>query len=129
MESRHSIHHVLLLVLFGLSALCQCSATGVEANQTAVLLVNASEASARRIPDTLFGIFFEVSLIFGCSICGASEKHLPSSLQYVTHLIYFVFNLFVLYFLFKLYIYLITIAAHDSHKLLIFGTTSRIYFY
>ncbi|NP_001233925.2 alpha-L-arabinofuranosidase precursor [Solanum lycopersicum] len=59
MESRHSIHHVLLLVLFGLSALCQCSATGVEANQTAVLLVNASEASARRIPDTLFGIFFE----------------------------------------------------------------------
>ncbi|XP_019245489.1 PREDICTED: alpha-L-arabinofuranosidase 1-like isoform X1 [Nicotiana attenuata] len=59
MGSRHSLYHVLLLILCGLSALCQCSATGVEANQTAVLFVNASEASARKIPDTLFGIFFE----------------------------------------------------------------------
>ncbi|CAN4118691.1 unnamed protein product [Withania somnifera] len=59
MKSRHSLHHVLLLVLCGLSALCQCSATGLEANQTAVLFVNASEALARKIPDTLFGLFFE----------------------------------------------------------------------
>ncbi|KAJ8570541.1 hypothetical protein K7X08_037513 [Anisodus acutangulus] len=59
MESRHSLDHILLLVLCGLSSLCQCSATGVEANQTAVLFVNASEASAKKIPDTLFGIFFE----------------------------------------------------------------------
>lgn len=46
--------HVVLSVLY------RCSATGIDANQTAWLFVNASEASARKIPETLFGIFFEV---------------------------------------------------------------------
>ncbi|KAG2689876.1 hypothetical protein I3843_09G158700 [Carya illinoinensis] len=36
-----------------------CLSIGDEANQTVFLLVNASEASGRRTPETLFGIFFE----------------------------------------------------------------------
>ncbi|XP_047310332.1 alpha-L-arabinofuranosidase 1-like [Impatiens glandulifera] len=36
-----------------------CSAYEVQANQTSRLFVNASKASSRTIPDTLFGLFFE----------------------------------------------------------------------
>ncbi|XP_057461130.1 alpha-L-arabinofuranosidase 1-like isoform X2 [Actinidia eriantha] len=39
--------------------LYQFSAFEVDSNQTARLFVNSSEASARKIPETLFGIFFE----------------------------------------------------------------------
>ncbi|GFY82741.1 alpha-L-arabinofuranosidase 2 [Actinidia rufa] len=39
--------------------LYQCSAFEVDSNQTAWLFVNSSEASSRKIPETLFGIFFE----------------------------------------------------------------------
>ncbi|OIT36342.1 PREDICTED: alpha-L-arabinofuranosidase 1-like [Nicotiana attenuata] len=59
MDSSRSLCRILLLVLFGISLQYQCSASGIDANETALLLVNASEASARKMPDTLFGIFFE----------------------------------------------------------------------
>lgn len=55
---------VLLLFFFiGNFVLSRCLAVGVATNQTAQLLVNASESSGRPIPSTLFGIFFEVSLV------------------------------------------------------------------
>ncbi|KAG5552736.1 hypothetical protein RHGRI_010739 [Rhododendron griersonianum] len=50
---------VILGFLIGLCVLYQCSAFEVDTNQTAWLFVNASEASGRKIPETLFGIFFE----------------------------------------------------------------------
>ncbi|XP_055808624.1 alpha-L-arabinofuranosidase 1-like [Solanum dulcamara] len=59
MDSSCSLCCILLLALFGISNQYQCSASGIDADQTALLLVNASEASARKMPDTLFGIFFE----------------------------------------------------------------------
>lgn len=52
---------IVLFLCFILGAACvdQCFGNGLEdVNQTAVLLVNASQQ--RRMPDTLFGIFFEV---------------------------------------------------------------------
>ncbi|GER51948.1 alpha-L-arabinofuranosidase protein, partial [Striga asiatica] len=53
------LHSLLLCFLIVQSSSFQSSATGIEANQTVALLVNASEASAKKIPSTLFGIFFE----------------------------------------------------------------------
>ncbi|KAK4404686.1 Alpha-L-arabinofuranosidase 1 [Sesamum angolense] len=53
------LHSILLFFFILLSALYQSSATGIGANQTILLFVNASEASAKKIPETLFGIFFE----------------------------------------------------------------------
>ncbi|KAM7505181.1 hypothetical protein LguiB_004085 [Lonicera macranthoides] len=50
---------VMFIFSIGLSALYQCSAIEVDKNQTAWLYVNASQASARNIPKTLFGVFFE----------------------------------------------------------------------
>lgn len=52
-------HRVSLGFFIGLCVLYQCSALEVDTNQTAWLFVNASEASGRKMPDTLFGIFFE----------------------------------------------------------------------
>lgn len=53
---------VLLVCFFvGLCSVYQCSAAEVDAYQTAKLIVNAS--SGRPIPETLFGIFFEVSFL------------------------------------------------------------------
>ncbi|KAG2685355.1 hypothetical protein I3760_10G121600 [Carya illinoinensis] len=53
-------YSVLLLCFFvGNFFVPQCLAIGVDANKTALLLVNASEALGRPIPKTLFGIFFE----------------------------------------------------------------------
>jgi alpha-L-arabinofuranosidase len=51
---------VLLRFLFLLCIGCKCLASEVEATQTATLAVDASPQLARKIPDTLFGIFFEV---------------------------------------------------------------------
>ncbi|XP_051149160.1 alpha-L-arabinofuranosidase 1-like [Andrographis paniculata] len=51
--------NALLVCLILLSASCKSSAARIEANQTVALLVNASKASAKKIPETLFGIFFE----------------------------------------------------------------------
>ncbi|KAK4725615.1 hypothetical protein R3W88_028394 [Solanum pinnatisectum] len=59
MDSSHSLCCILLLVLFGISIQYQCFASEIDADQTELLIVNASEASARKMPDTLFGIFFE----------------------------------------------------------------------
>ncbi|KAK6147804.1 hypothetical protein DH2020_018716 [Rehmannia glutinosa] len=53
------LHSILLFFFIVLSAFYQSSATGIEANQTVALFINASEASAKKIPETLFGIFFE----------------------------------------------------------------------
>ncbi|KAL6523338.1 aspartate-semialdehyde dehydrogenase-like protein [Orobanche gracilis] len=50
----------ILLFFILLSAFHQSHVIGVEANQTVAIFVNASEASGRKIPDTLFGIFFEL---------------------------------------------------------------------
>lgn len=48
---------VLVCILVGLCAFYPCSGTDI----TAQLFVNATKESTRTIPDTLFGIFFEVS--------------------------------------------------------------------
>ncbi|KAL8489175.1 hypothetical protein ACS0TY_025173 [Phlomoides rotata] len=53
------LQRIPFLCLVLLSALHQSSADGLEANQTVSLFVNAAEASAKKIPETLFGIFFE----------------------------------------------------------------------
>ncbi|KAK6120424.1 hypothetical protein DH2020_045838 [Rehmannia glutinosa] len=53
------LHSILLLFYIVLSAFYQSSATGIEANQTVALFINASEASAKKDTETLFGIFFE----------------------------------------------------------------------
>jgi len=46
-----------LLLLFCLG--CRCLASELVASQAATLNVDASPQSARKIPETLFGIFFE----------------------------------------------------------------------
>ncbi|KAH6779538.1 alpha-L-arabinofuranosidase 1 [Perilla frutescens var. hirtella] len=50
---------ILFFFFIVLSAFYQSSADGIEADQPVALYVNASEASAKKIPQTLFGIFFE----------------------------------------------------------------------
>jgi alpha-N-arabinofuranosidase len=52
---------LLACFIVGLCSVCQCSAAEVDANQTANLIINGS--STRPIPETLFGIFFEVSFL------------------------------------------------------------------
>ncbi|XP_060174643.1 alpha-L-arabinofuranosidase 1-like isoform X1 [Lycium barbarum] len=59
MDSSRSLSCILLLVLFGIFIQHQYSASGIGAYQTVLLSVNMSEASGRKIPNTLFGIFFE----------------------------------------------------------------------
>ncbi|XP_072997622.1 alpha-L-arabinofuranosidase 1-like [Typha latifolia] len=52
----------LVALFYSLLLLCtgyKCSAYELEANKSAVLTVDASAQSARTIPDTLFGVFFE----------------------------------------------------------------------
>ncbi|CAL9024577.1 unnamed protein product [Prunus brigantina] len=58
MGSCKSPHAVLLLYVL-VCFMYQSFAIGVDTNQTAKLLVDASEASGRPISETLFGIFFE----------------------------------------------------------------------
>jgi alpha-N-arabinofuranosidase len=53
---RPAISCLLLLLCVG----CKCLASELEATQTATLKVDASSQLARKIPDTLFGMFFEV---------------------------------------------------------------------
>ncbi|XP_020254046.1 alpha-L-arabinofuranosidase 1-like isoform X1 [Asparagus officinalis] len=50
---------VLFCALFLISASCQSFAYDLEVNQTAFLKIDASPQSGRKIPDHLFGIFFE----------------------------------------------------------------------
>ena len=47
-------------VFIGICFVWQSFALEVDKNQTAQLFVNASKAAGRPIPETLFGIFFEV---------------------------------------------------------------------
>ncbi|XP_021831352.1 alpha-L-arabinofuranosidase 1-like isoform X1 [Prunus avium] len=51
--------HVVLLLYVLVCFVYQSFAFGVDTNQTAKLLVDASEASGRPLSETLFGIFFE----------------------------------------------------------------------
>lgn len=50
---------ILLCAIFVVLDSHQCYARDLEANQTLALLVDASPQSGRKIPDLLFGIFFE----------------------------------------------------------------------
>ncbi|KAL2502049.1 Alpha-L-arabinofuranosidase 1 [Forsythia ovata] len=59
MGSSCAIYSILLFFFIVLNAVYQSSAIEIEASQTALLFVNASEASAKKIPESLFGIFFE----------------------------------------------------------------------
>ncbi len=57
-----SLFHMLVLVC----ALSQVLFVGLVTGQTAQLSVDASSQNGRTIPDKMFGIFFEVSLLFNC---------------------------------------------------------------
>ncbi|GAB4851809.1 aspartate-semialdehyde dehydrogenase-like protein [Ancistrocladus abbreviatus] len=59
MSSFKTTCYLLLCFLIGARTLCQSHDLEVNQNQTARLVVNASEAAGRPIPQTLFGIFFE----------------------------------------------------------------------
>ncbi|CAA6669156.1 unnamed protein product [Spirodela intermedia] len=50
---------LLLYSLLGVCTLRHCCGFGLEDDQPATLLIDASPQSAKKIPDTLFGIFFE----------------------------------------------------------------------
>ncbi|RAL51922.1 hypothetical protein DM860_010640 [Cuscuta australis] len=58
MGSASSLLGIFSFFLFGILSLNQCSGTAVD-SQLALLHVDASEASAKKIPNTLFGLFFE----------------------------------------------------------------------
>lgn len=58
MGSRSDHAALISGLLVGFSVLFQCSATLLDTN--ALLFVNASKGSTRKIPETLFGVFFEV---------------------------------------------------------------------
>jgi len=57
--SRTVIHFLLLFCI-----VCKCLASDLEATQKATLKIDASPKLARKIPDTLLGVFFEVSCSF-----------------------------------------------------------------
>lgn len=63
---------ILFFFFIALSACYQSCADETEADQPIALYVNASEASAKKIPKTLFGIFFEVRSIKVCDSTEAS---------------------------------------------------------
>lgn len=82
---------IVFLIFIALSAFYfhQSSADGIEADQPVALYVNASEKSAKKIPKTLFGIFFEVSLIstlevFYLQLSHQHQSHLASE-EYLSH--------------------------------------------
>ncbi|PWA51146.1 alpha-L-arabinofuranosidase 1 [Artemisia annua] len=57
MGTRSDNHALILGLLIGVCVLCLCSASLLDTN--ALLVVNASKGSIRKIPETLFGVFFE----------------------------------------------------------------------
>jgi alpha-N-arabinofuranosidase len=57
-------------------AMCWTVSLGFVAGQTGQLNVDASPQNARKIPDKMFGIFFEVRLNLDIGIC--LEQHLFS---------------------------------------------------
>jgi alpha-L-arabinofuranosidase len=62
MGSKEASPRAVFCFLFLFFAGCKCLASEIEATQTATLKVDASPQLARQIPETLFGIFFEVKL-------------------------------------------------------------------
>lgn len=62
MGSRKAPLIILLCILSSMCFLFQSLGVEADVNQTAHLYIDASEASGRPIPETLFGIFFEVIL-------------------------------------------------------------------
>ena len=63
MGSSRAQHSIVICLLLASWIPYQGFAFGTDTNQAAFLFVNVSEASARKIPDTVFGIFFEVSFL------------------------------------------------------------------
>ncbi|GAB2221699.1 hypothetical protein Droror1_Dr00012884 [Drosera rotundifolia] len=59
MSSFRATYGLSLCIFIGAYCFCECYGVEVAQNQTATLVVNASDASGRPIPSTLFGIFFE----------------------------------------------------------------------
>ncbi|XP_073044256.1 alpha-L-arabinofuranosidase 1-like isoform X1 [Primulina eburnea] len=59
MDANTPLSSILLLLFILLTAICQSSASRIVPNQTVALFINASEASVKKIPKTMFGIFFE----------------------------------------------------------------------
>ncbi|XP_027071877.1 alpha-L-arabinofuranosidase 1-like isoform X1 [Coffea arabica] len=59
MGSSRAQHSIVICLLLASWIPYQGFAFGTDTNQAAFLFVNVSEASARKIPDTVFGIFFE----------------------------------------------------------------------
>lgn len=60
-KSKSSCSLALLQLFTVVCVLFQCFAIKVDADQNTTLVVDASDASGRLIPETFFGIFFEVS--------------------------------------------------------------------
>ncbi|KAK4795654.1 hypothetical protein SAY86_027980 [Trapa natans] len=54
-----SFYHLHLYICIVFCSVSQCFTNQVKADQTAQIIVNASNAVGRSIPETLFGIFFE----------------------------------------------------------------------
>jgi hypothetical protein len=54
----------VLCTLLLLTLSCDCLAADLDLAKTAVLEVNTSWVAARKIPQTLFGLFFEVMVFF-----------------------------------------------------------------
>uniref|UniRef100_A0A0E0KNK6 non-reducing end alpha-L-arabinofuranosidase n=1 Tax=Oryza punctata TaxID=4537 RepID=A0A0E0KNK6_ORYPU len=59
MGSKEAFRRIIFCVLLLLCVSCKCLTSEVNATQLAVLKVDASPQHARKIPETLFGIFFE----------------------------------------------------------------------
>jgi alpha-N-arabinofuranosidase len=60
MDLKQSFSTTIFCVLLLFCVGCRCRPLEIEATQTATLKVDATPQLARKIPETLFGIFFEV---------------------------------------------------------------------
>ncbi|CAI9757858.1 unnamed protein product [Fraxinus pennsylvanica] len=60
MGSNSAIYSILFSFSFLLTVVYQSSTTEIVASHIASLFINASEASAKKIPETLFVIFFKI---------------------------------------------------------------------
>ncbi|KAL0383374.1 UNVERIFIED_CONTAM: Alpha-L-arabinofuranosidase 1 [Sesamum calycinum] len=69
------LHSILLFFFILLSALYQSSATGIGANQTISLFVNASEASAKKIPDLVWRLTMLELEDYGRSLLTTETGH------------------------------------------------------
>lgn len=60
MDFKRRSQFVVIYALFLVCIIANYGVCELKANKTATLTVDASSQSGRKIPDTLFGIFFEV---------------------------------------------------------------------